>query len=107
MSFIVRGVKKVNGKLQARDIGEYPNFDEAVRVATQLIDSFLYQEYKRNLAQGISARKLYELYKSSGEMILVQPKGNKDTLVLKFDAYEYATKKCGELGVKAPPPKAK
>ena len=107
MSFIVRGVKKVAGKLQAREIGEYPNFDEAVRVATQHIDDFLYHEYKRNLTQGISARKLYELYKSNGEMMLVQPTGNKDTVVLRFDAYEYETRKCGEMGARLHPPKAK
>jgi hypothetical protein len=107
MSFIVRGVRKVDGKLQARDIGEYPNFDEAVRVATQSIDDFLYQEYKRHMAVGISPRKLYEIYKASGEMMLVQPKGNKDTVVMKFDAYEYATRKCGEIGTKLPAPKSK
>jgi hypothetical protein len=107
MSFVVRGVMRVDGKLQARDIGEYPNFDEAVNVAKQHIDDFLFREYKRNLSQGLSARKLYELYKSKGEIMLVQPKINKDTLVMKFDAFEYATKKCGELGTRARPPKAK
>jgi hypothetical protein len=107
MSFILRGVMKVNGKLQARDIGEYPNFDEAVRVATQNIDDFLYREYKRHMAQGISARKLYEIYKKDGEIMLVQPKINKDTIVMKFDAFEYATRKCGEIGARSAAPKSK
>ena len=107
MSFVLRGVKRVDGRLQARDVGEYLNFDEAVRVAKQHIDDYLFREYRRTVGQGITVRKLYEHYKSSGEFMLVQPKFKGDTAVMNFDAYEYASKKCAEICSQVPPPKAK
>ena len=107
MSFVVRGVKRVDGKLQARDLGVYLNFDEAVRVAKQHIDDFIYREYRRTIGQGISVGKLYERYKRHGELMLVQPKIKGDTAVMSFDAYEYAAKKCAEICAQVPPPKTK
>jgi hypothetical protein len=107
MSFVLRGVTRADGRLQARDLGEYPNFDDAVRVARQHIDDFIYREYRRTVAQGITVGQLYEHYKSSGELMLVQPKIKGDTVVMKFDAYEYAAKKCAEICSQVPPPKTK
>jgi hypothetical protein len=107
MSFVVRGVKRAAGKLQARDVGEYMNFDDAVKVARQHIDDFIYREYRRTVGQGISVGKLYERYKSDGELMLVQPKIKGDTAVMDFDAYEYAAEKCAEICAQVPPPKTK
>ena len=103
MSFVVSGVTRVNGRLQAREIGVYINFDEAVTVAKQHIDDFIYREYKRSVGEGISVGKLYERYKTSGELIVVQPKLKSDTAVMSFDAYEYASRKCAEVAAQVPP----
>lgn len=107
MSFVLRGVKRAGGKLQARDIGEYMNFDDAVRVARQHIDDFIYHEYRSSVAQGISVGKLFERYKTYGELMLVQAKTKSDTAVMKFDAYDYAGRKCAEVCAQVPPPKTK
>ena len=105
MSFVLRGVKRAAGRLQARDIGEYLNFDEAVRVAKQHIDDFIYREYRRTVGEGISVGKLFERYKSAGELMLVQAKAKSDTAVMKFDAYDYAARKCAEICAQVPPSK--
>lgn len=104
MSFVVRGVKRVDGKLKARDVGEYANFGDAVSVAQRHIDDFIYREYQRTIGQGITVGKLYESYKSNGELMVVQPKIKGDTAVMNFDAYAYAAKKCAELCSQVPPP---
>jgi hypothetical protein len=110
MTIIVRAVSRAGGKLQARDIGEFMNFDEAVKVARQHIDDFLYREFKQAVWQGITPAKLYETYKSSGEIMLVQPKVQKETVVMKFDSLEYAAKRCADIctnvpAAATPPPK--
>lgn len=107
MSFVLRGVKRVDGRLHARDIGEYLNFDDAIRVARQHIDDFIYREYRRTVGEGISVGKLFERYKSDGELMLVQAKVKGDTAVMKFDAYEYAAMKCAEICAQVPPSKQK
>src|SRR3954470_10205116 len=103
MSFVVSGVKRVNGRLQAREIGVFLNFDEAVTVARQHIDDFIYREYRSTVAEGISVSKLYERYKKNGELIVVQPKNKGDTAAMTFDAYEYASRKCAEIASHVPP----
>lgn len=107
MSFVVRGVKRAEGKLKAREVGEYANFDDAVKAAQRHIDDFIFREYQRTIGKGITVGKLYELYKSKGELMVVQPKIKGDTAVMNFDAYEYAAKKCAELCAEVPPPQAK
>ncbi len=44
MTFLVHGVTRTAGKLHARQVGEYLNFDEAMAAAKQAIDDFLYRE---------------------------------------------------------------
>jgi hypothetical protein len=108
MAYLVHALTRTDGKLRSRQIGEYWNFDEAVTAAKQEIDSFLYREHKRAVWNGISAEKLFLLYKNAGEAILVVPKVQKETLVLNFDHLEYAAKKCAEICAAAPaasPPK--
>jgi hypothetical protein len=106
MTIVVRAVSRAGGKLQAREIGEFMNFNEAVKVARQHIDDFLYREFKQAVWQGITPAKLYEIYKSSGEIMLVQPKIQKETVVMKFDALEYAAKRCADICTHLPPPAA-
>jgi hypothetical protein len=103
MSFIVSAIKRASGKLQAREIGTYPTFDEAVRVAKQHIDDFIYREYKRSIGAGITVTKLFERYKADGELMIVQPKVKSDTVALSFDAYDYASRKCAEIASQVPP----
>jgi hypothetical protein len=45
--YLAHGLTRTGGKLHAREIGEYWNFNEAVGVAKQRIDDFLYREYQR------------------------------------------------------------
>src|SRR4051812_19881311 len=103
MSFVVSGVKRVSGKLQAREIGTFLTFEEAVRLAKQHIDDFIYREYKKSVGAGITVTKLFERYKKEGELIIVQPKVKSDTVALSFDAYDYASRKCAEVASQVPP----
>ena len=108
MNYFVHGVTKTGGRLHARALGEYWNFDEAVTVAKQKIDDFLYREYQRSVWHGVTPQKLLTLYKQAGEAILVVPKVHSATIVPHFDHLEYAAAKCAEIcgNPKAPPTEA-
>ena len=107
MNYFVHGVTKAGGRLHSREIGEYWNFDEAVAVARQKIDDFLYREYQRSVWHGVTPQKLLMLYKQAGEAILIVPKVHSATFVPHFDHLEYAAAKSAEICANpAPPPKA-
>ena len=97
MNYFVHAVTRADGRLHARPLGEYWNFDEAVAAAKQKIDDFLYREYQRSVWHGITPQKLLELYKRAGETILVVPKVHTSTMAPQFDHLEYAAAKCREI----------
>ena len=106
MNFLVHGVIRTGGKFHTRKVGEYWNYDEAVAVAKQHIDDFLYREYQRAVWHGITAKNLFLLYKRAGEAMLVVPKAHKETIVLNFDHLEYAASKCAVIFATAAAAKA-
>ena len=107
MNYLVHSVTRTGGKLHAREIGEYWNFDEAAGVAKQKIDDFLYREYQRAVWHGVTPKKLLTLYKKAGEAILVVPLVHTSTYVPHFDHLEYAAAKCAEICASpASPPEA-
>lgn len=103
MNYFVHGVTKAGGKAHSRVIGEYWNFEEAVKIAQEHIDDFLYREYMRAVWHGITPQKLFQLYKRAGEAMLVVPKVSRETYVPHFDHLDYAAKKSEEICAKGTP----
>ena len=98
MSFFVDGITKTpEGKLRARRIGEYWTHDEAVAAAQQVIDAFLYHEYRQTAGHGITAEKLLALYRRTGEVPCVLRKSESSTNVSRFNHVEYAARRCAEI----------
>jgi hypothetical protein len=98
MSFTVDAITMTAaGTTRGRRIGEFPTHDEAVAAARQIIDAFLYREYRRGVAHGATAEKLLALYKRVGEKPLVFRKSETSTIVSQFDHLEYAAKRCAEI----------
>lgn len=98
MSFIVDGITTApDGKIDARRIGEYLTHDEAVVAAKQVIDAFLFREYRQGAGHGITAKKLLAQFRRGGEVPLILRKSEASTVVSGFDHLEYAAKRCAEL----------
>jgi len=98
MSFYLDAVSKLpNRKLKARRVGEYLTREEAVAAAKQLIDDFLYHEYRKGAGHGINAQKLLELYEKTAEAPYIWRKRQVSTNMPGFDHKEYATRRCAEI----------
>ena len=98
MSFIVDAISTgPEGRIDARRIGDYRTHDEAVTSAKQVIDAFLFREYRRGAGHGITAQKLLAQYQQSGEVPLILLNSEATTFVPAFDHLEYATKRCSEI----------
>ncbi|MEO8441180.1 MAG: hypothetical protein ABI547_01710 [Betaproteobacteria bacterium] len=100
----MHGITRTAGRLHAREIGEYWNFDVAAGVARQKIDDFLYREYQRAVWHGVTPKKLLTLYRKAGEAILLVPMVHSMTFVPHFDHLEYAAAKCVEICANPGPP---
>lgn len=98
MTFLVQGMTKIaGGQVHARQIGEYWTFEEAVTAAKQVIDTFLYREYRRGIRHGMTSKKLLTLYKRAGEAIYIVRKVASETSAPRFDYFKYAAEKCKEI----------
>ncbi len=98
MSFTVDAIgTALDGTARARRIGEFPTHDEAVRAAQQVIDAFLYREYRRGVARGVTADKLFALYTRIGDKPIVLRKTESSTVVSHFEHLDYAKKRCAEI----------
>jgi hypothetical protein len=98
MSFFVEGVTQVpDGKTRARRIGEYWTHDEAVAAARQIIDAFLYREYRLAAGRGITAEKLLAHYRGAGEVPYILRDSETSTNVSSFNHLEYAARRCAEI----------
>jgi hypothetical protein len=104
MSFTVDALSATrDGTPHGRRVGEYPTYDEAVAAARPIIDEFLYREYRRGAAHGVTAAKLFALYRRVGEHPVVLRKTETSTVAAQFDHLEYAKKRCAEICSGKPP----
>ncbi len=98
MTFLVQGMTKIaSGQVHARQIGEYVTFEEAITAAKQVIDAFLYREYRRGVRHGITPKKLLTLYRRAGEAIYIVRKVASETSAPRFEYLKYAAEKSREI----------
>jgi len=98
MSFFLDAVTRLpNRKLKARRIGEFLTREEAVTAAKQLIDGFLYHEYRKGAGHGMDAKKLLELYEKTAEAPYIWRKRQVSTNMPGFDHRAYAARRCTEI----------
>jgi len=82
---------------RGRRVGEYITYDEAVVAAQQLIDGFLFREYRRGAARGVTAEMLLALYRRVAEKPVILRQRETSTAVSRFDHIAYAKKRCVEI----------
>ena len=98
MTFFVDAITKLpNKRLKARRIGEYLTREEAVAAAKQMIDDFLYREYRQSAGHGVTAERLLARYEGIAEVPYIWRKRQVSTNMPGFDHKEYAARRCADI----------
>ena len=94
MPYVVQCVtKKTLGGFDVEPIGEYPELTDAINAAMRVIDTFLSSQYTK----GISAEKLFEIYKQIGQVPYIFGGAGTTTQISGFNHFEYSMRRCKEI----------